>query len=101
MLEALGASACGPLVRGERAPADIPDAVRLAVEARRFLADVRAGTRGLSRDGRLFAMEWKGAVLVGGIVLAGRVPLICIGSLDDLRPGSAALEAVSLMGLGG
>jgi hypothetical protein len=101
MLEALGAPACGPLLRGELSPGRIPDAVRLGVEARRFLSEVRAGARGVSRDGRLFALEWKGAVLVGGIVLAGRTPLICIGSLDDLRPGGLAFAAVSLMGLGG
>ncbi|HEY6909995.1 MAG TPA: hypothetical protein VI356_11540 [Myxococcales bacterium] len=101
MLLALGADACGPLLRGELASGEIPDAVRLAVESRRFLAEVRAGGRGLSRDGRLFALEWKGAVLVGGIVLAGRMPLICVGSLDDLRHGGLGLEAVSLMGLGG
>jgi hypothetical protein len=101
MLAALGAAACGPLLRGELPPCEIPDAVRLAVEARRFLEEVRRGARGLSRDGRLFALEWKGAVIVGAIVLAGRTPLISMGSLDDLRLGSPALASLSLMGIGG
>ncbi|HET7788892.1 MAG TPA: hypothetical protein VFL36_23150 [Myxococcales bacterium] len=102
MLEALGAPACGPLLRGEMAPGGIPDAVRLAVESRRFLTEVRTGARGFSRDGRLFALEWKGEVIVGGIVVhAGRTPLIYLGCIEDLRANGAALAGLSLMGIGG
>ena len=97
MLEALGARACGPLLRGETAPVEIPEATRLAGEARRFLASVRAGSRGLSPDERLFALEWSGAVVIGAIVLAGRKPLLALGLLGDLP----ALPELSLMGLGG
>jgi len=102
MLAALGAEACGPLLRGELSPRAIPDGVRLAVEGRRFLAGVRSGARGLSPDGRLFALEWKGAAIVGGILLVpGRAPLIYLCGLDDLRLGGPAFAAVTLAGLGG
>ncbi|HEY5678174.1 MAG TPA: hypothetical protein VIR81_15375 [Myxococcales bacterium] len=102
MLEALGAKACGPLLRGEMAPGGIPDAVRLAVESRRFLAEVRAGARGFSRDGRLFALEWKGEPIVGGILVhAGRAPLVYLGCLRDLGAGESMLGGLSLMGIGG
>lgn len=102
MLEALGAPACGPLLRGEMASGGIPDAVGLAVESRRFLAEVRSGARGFSRDGRLFALEWKGEVIVGGVIVhAGRTPLIYLCCIGDLRAGGSMLAATSLMGIGG
>ena len=100
LLEALGASACGPLLRGEAAPREFPDATRLAAGARRFLAQARAGRRGLSPDGRLFVLQWNDVAIVGAITLAGRKPLLALGKLDDLVAGFG-LSQVSLMGLGG
>lgn len=89
MLEALGV----PLQR----LTPVPPAVKLAVEARRFLDSVRAGSRGVSRDGSLFALEWDGRVVIGGILGAsGRKPLLMLGFLDDIR----GIPLFSLMGLG-
>ncbi len=88
MLEALGA----PLHR----LTPVPPAVKLAVEARRFLDSVRMGSRGVSRDGSLFALEWGGRVVVGGILgVPGRKPLLALGLLEDIRA-----TPVSLMGIG-
>ena len=89
MLEALGV----PLQR----LTPVPPAVRLAVEARRFLDSVRAGSRGVSRDGSLFALEWTGRVVVGGVLgVSGRKPLLVLGLLDDIR----GMPGLSLMGIG-
>lgn len=88
LLEALGV----PLQR----PTPVPPAIKLAVEARRFLDSVRAGSRGVSKDGSLFALEWKGRVVVGGILgVPGRKPLLALALLDDIR----AMPELALMGL--
>ena len=100
LLEALGARACKTLVRGEPPERRIPAAIPGAVEARRFLAAVRGGTRGLSRDENLFALEWNGAVVVGGMSLLGKAPLLYLGRLDDLSLGGFELLAVSMIGIG-
>ena len=90
MLEALGV----PLQR----LTPVPPAVKLAVEGRRFLGSVRAGTRGVNKDGSLFALEWNGRVVVGGILgVPGRKPLVMLGFLDDVPESPAPL---ALMGIG-
>ena len=89
MLEALGV----PLQR----LTPVPPAVKLAVGARRFLDSVRAGARGVSEDGSLFALEWTGRVVVGGILgVPGRKPLLALSLLDDIR----GMPGLSLMGIG-
>ena len=75
----------------------IPDAMVLMAEARRFLAGVRAGARGLSRDERILAVEWSGIVVVCGIVRLGRKPLLALARLDDLKELPPQL---ALMGIG-
>jgi hypothetical protein len=89
MLEALGV----PLQR----LTPVPPAIKLAVEARRFLESVREGSRGVSKDGSLFALEWNGRVVVGGILgVPGRKPLLALALLDDIR----GMPELSLMGFG-
>ncbi len=96
LLEALESDACGPLLRGEPGPRVIPT-LRDSLEARRFLAQVQAGTRGLSRDGRMFALAWNGHVVVGAIWLL-RKPLLMIGLLDDAEKSWP--DSLLLAGLG-
>jgi len=98
MLEALDADACGALLRGEAAPPRIP-VIADVPEARRFLASVRAGSRGLSRDGRLFALSWQGRTVVGWMFITGsRKPLLQLGFLDDA--GGELTQLAALIGLG-
>jgi hypothetical protein len=75
----------------------IHEATVLIEEARRFLAAVRAGARGLSRDERILALEWNGSVVVCGIVRLGRKPLLALGRLDDLK---GLPPHLALMGIG-
>jgi hypothetical protein len=83
LLEALSAEACGPLLRGERPALRVPTMQDL-VEARRFLAAVREGERGLSRDGRMVAFNWRERVVVAHLGIVGsRMPLLMLGVLDD------------------
>ncbi len=97
MLEALEAEACGPLLRGESAPRVMP-ALRDFIEARRFLSQVRAGARGLSRDGRAFALLWSGHVVVGAVVWLPKKPMLQLGLLDDVERESE--PGLSLLGIG-
>jgi hypothetical protein len=83
VLEALGSPACGPLLRGETSPRRIPEP-KDVLEAQRFLAAARKGERGLSGNGRLLALEWRGHVIVGSIWLYfGRKPLLQFSRLGD------------------
>ena len=83
VLEALASPACGPLLRGEPSPRRIPE-MKDTLEARRFLAAVRKGERGFSRDGRLLALEWRGHVIVGSIWLYfAHGPLLQFSRLGD------------------
>jgi hypothetical protein len=68
------------------------------MEARRFLAQVRAGTRGLSRDGRMFALAFGERVVVGSIALLPTANLLQLGFSEDA--GEAFARGFSLMGLG-
>jgi hypothetical protein len=83
VLAALGSPACGPLLRGDASPRRMPTA-KDVLEAQRFLAAVRRGERGLSRDGRLLAFEWRGHVIVGAIWLyISRRPLLQFSRMGD------------------
>ncbi len=97
LLEALGAEACGPLLRGETAPRRMPQ-MRDLVEARRFLTQVRAGKRGLSQDGRLVAFAWGDLTVVAALSLLRRKPLLQLGLLDDV--GQWRPPERSLLGIG-
>ena len=94
MMEALGASACGPLFRGEPAPRRIPQMSDL-IEARRFL---HSRELGMSRNGRFFALSWEGRLVVGAVqLMSGREPVLQLGIPDDrLRtwPDSLALAGL-------
>ena len=83
VLEALASSVCGPLLRGEPSPRRFPEMKNL-LEAQRFLAAVRKGHRGLSDDGRLLALEWRGHVIVAATWLYfSRRPLLQLSRLGD------------------
>lgn len=83
VLEALASPACGPLLHGEPSPRRFPE-MKDVLEGRRFLAAVHKGERGLSRDGRLLALEWRGYVIVGSIWLYfARGPLLQFSRLGD------------------
>ncbi|HEY2029337.1 MAG TPA: hypothetical protein VGH20_09025 [Myxococcales bacterium] len=83
LLLALAAEACGPLIRGDALALQMPS-MKDAVEARRFLEAVRAGERGLSRNGRMVAFNWRDRVVVADLGLAGaRKPLLQLGVLGE------------------
>jgi hypothetical protein len=97
LLEALSPEACGPLLRGERPPLRMPTMQDMA-EARRFLAAVREGERGLSRNGQMLAFNWRERVAVAHLGIAGaRTPLVMLGVLDDEVQWPLEL---SLLGIG-
>lgn len=88
MLEALDAEACGPLFRGEPARRHIPQMKDVA-EARRF---VQSGELGVSRDGRMFALAWKGVTVGGSLSPLAREPLLQLGILERaIWPAELAL----------
>jgi hypothetical protein len=96
MLEGLGAEACGPLFRGERMPCRMPQMSDL-LEARRFL---QSRERGLSPNGRLFALSWNGHTVAGAVLLAGRKPLLQMGLLEG-PPATWWPAELLLAGIGG
>ena len=99
LIEALAPEAAGPLLRGEPAPRRIP-LMRDLIDARRFLADVRAGRRGISADRRILAFEYRGHTIVAAISAFGdRTPLVQLGLLDDA--GAGWPPGLALLGIGG
>jgi hypothetical protein len=96
LLLALAAEDCGPLVRGEAAAQRLPD-MKDVIEARRFLEAVRAGERGLSKNGRIVAFNWRERVVIVDLGIRGaRNPLLQAGVLGEgpLWPADMLLAGV-------
>ncbi len=99
------------LVRGDKLTLGLATAIEEIFGARDFLAQARAGVRGVSRNGRLVAFDtprgdgW--APVVGAVIApphpSERVPLLWLSALGDSRDGLGRLleQHFSLAGLGG
>ncbi len=106
---------CATVLRGEPKPGSIPHAIQEAVEARRFMAQVQAGARGVSRNGRLMAWDVpRGgepvtllALCVVPPVMAGqlRAPILWLfsreGFSESLLVEPSATWSFALAGIGG
>jgi hypothetical protein len=104
------------ILEGEPWPHGVPNAIREITEARRFLSQIKAGVRGVSRNGRFVAFDvprGNAVVTFVGICLAvptrdpDRRPLFWLQTLDDREIslskeiGAELARQLALAGLGG
>lgn len=107
---------CSAILRGEPKTVSIPHTIQEVVEARRFMAEVRAGVRGVSRNGRLVAWDVPQpggdpvtlmALCVVPPVMSEppRPPILWLftrdGSSGTLLDGPNSIWAFALAGIGG